>query len=179
MNEQFLGQAFFGLCSLAAMVGAIFTVLAKNPIRSAMSLLLTIGGIAGLFLQLNAQFLAAIQLIVYAGAVVILFVFVIMLIGPDATPPTDSHAAFPRLAGSALFAVGALVTAVLLLKSGGGLHAFAPARPELGTIDAFGRELFTERLVPFDLATALFIVAVVGAVAAARGKSKSEGGHGR
>ena len=78
------GNVFFALCSIAALVGAMCTVLAKNPIRGAMGLLLTIVGIAGLFLKLNAQFLAAIQLIVYAGAVVVLFVFVIMLLGPDA-----------------------------------------------------------------------------------------------
>src|SRR6185369_8837320 len=91
-----LALVFFGLSALATLVGALLTVLAVNPIRSAMALLLSIGGITGLFLGLDAQFLAAIELIVYAGAVVILFVFVIMLIGPDATPPADSKAAFSR-----------------------------------------------------------------------------------
>ena len=74
------GIAFFLFCSLVALVGAITVVMAKNPIRSAVGLLATILGIAGLFLLLNAQFLAAIQLIVYAGAVVVLFIFVIMLL---------------------------------------------------------------------------------------------------
>jgi NADH-quinone oxidoreductase subunit J len=132
-------------------------------------LLLTIGGITGLFVMLNAQFLAAIQLIVYAGAVVILFVFVIMLIGPDATPAHDSKALFSRVIASVIFGVGALVTGALMLKTSEGPHLFPNARPEFGSIDAFGRELFTRGLVPFELATALFIVAVVGAVAAAQG----------
>jgi NADH-quinone oxidoreductase subunit J len=167
-----LAFIFFGLSALAAVVGALLTVLAKNPIRSAMSLLLTIGGVTGLFLGLDAQFLAAIELIVYAGAVVILFVFVIMLIGPDATPPRDSKALFARALGSVVFGLAALVTAILLLRTSPGAHALPPTRPDYGTIDAFGRELFTRGVVPFELTTALFVVAVVGAIAMASGKHK-------
>jgi len=65
-----LSFAFFALSALATLIGALLTVLAQNPIRSAMALLLAIGGITGLYLGLDAQFLAAIELIVYAGAVV-------------------------------------------------------------------------------------------------------------
>ena len=79
-----IGNVFFLLASVLALVGAIWTISSQSPIRSAVGLLCTIVGIAALFLRLNAQFLAAIQLIVYAGAVVVLFVFVIMLLGPDA-----------------------------------------------------------------------------------------------
>lgn len=164
----------FGISALAALMGAVFTVLAKNPIRSAMGLLLSIGGITGLFLGLNAQFLAAIELIVYAGAVVILFVFVIMLIGPDSTPPTDSKAAFSRGLAAIVFGIFALVTGVLLVRASDGPHAFPPSHIEHGTIEAFGRELFTRGLVPFELTTALFVVAVVGAIAIARGRHKGE-----
>jgi NADH-quinone oxidoreductase subunit J len=169
-----LSLAFFGLSALAALMGALFTVLAQNPIRSAMGLLLAIGGITGLFLGLNAQFLAAIELIVYAGAVVILFVFVIMLIGPDATPPADSKAAFSRGLAAVVFGIFALVTGILLVRAGDGLHAFPPPHIEHGTIEAFGRELFTRGLVPFELTTALFVVAVVGAIAIARGRHAAE-----
>ncbi|HEY3496345.1 MAG TPA: NADH-quinone oxidoreductase subunit J, partial [Polyangiaceae bacterium] len=79
------GNLFFLLMSALSLAGAIVTVAARSPIRSAVGLLVTIVGIAGLFLKLSAEFMAAIQLIVYAGAVVVLFVFVIMLLGPDAT----------------------------------------------------------------------------------------------
>jgi NADH-quinone oxidoreductase subunit J len=173
-----LEQAFFWLCSLAALSGALFTVLARNPIRSAMSLLMTIGGITGLFLALHAQFLAAIQLIVYAGAVVILFVFVIMLIGADSTFAKDSRAAFARVGASVVFGLAALVTAGYLMRTNDGMHPFPPARSEQGSIEAVGRELFTTGLVPFELVSVLFIVAVVGAVAVARGHQKqgNEGG---
>jgi NADH-quinone oxidoreductase subunit J len=166
--------SFFALSALATVVGALLTVLAVNPIRSAMALLLSIGGITGLFLGLDAQFLAAIELIVYAGAVVILFVFVIMLIGPDATPPTDSKAALSRMLGAIALGVAALVTAILLGRVGGGPHPLPPSRAEFGTIDSFGRELYTRGLVPFELTTALFIVAVVGAISVARGRHRGD-----
>ncbi len=170
-----LSIAFFGLSALAALMGAVCTVLAQNPIRSAMGLLLAIGGITGLFLGLDAQFLAAIELIVYAGAVVILFVFVIMLIGPDATPPADSKAAFSRWLAAIVFGVFALITGILLVRAGDGQHHFPPPHIEHGTIEAFGRELFTRGLVPFELTTALFVVAIVGAIAIARGRHAAEG----
>src|SRR5262249_51165535 len=121
-----LSLAFFALSALAALMGALFTVLAQNPIRSAMGLLLAIGGITGLFVGLNAQFLAAIELIVYAGAVVILFVFVIMLIGPDATPPTDHKAAFSRYLAAIVFSLFALVTGILLVRAESGPQPFPP-----------------------------------------------------
>jgi NADH-quinone oxidoreductase subunit J len=171
---NWLSLAFFGLSALATLVGALLTVLANNPIRSAMSLLLAIGGITGLFLGLDAQFLAAIELIVYAGAVVILFVFVIMLIGPDAGPRADSKAGFARTVGAGVLGLFAIVTGTLLMRAGGGLHRLPPWRPEFGTIDSFGRELFTRGLVPFELTTALFVVAVVGAIAVARGRHRGD-----
>jgi NADH-quinone oxidoreductase subunit J len=165
---------FFGISALAALIGALFVVLAQNPIRSAMALLLAIGGVTALFIGLDAHFLAAIELIVYAGAVVILFVFVIMLIGPDSTPPHDSKAMFPRTLAAVVFGMFALVTGFFMLRAGGGLHWFPPFRHEYGTIDTFGRELFTRGLVPFELTTALFVVAVVGALAVARGRHRSD-----
>ena len=113
------GNVFFALCSIAALVGALCTVLAKNPIRGAMGLLLTIVGIAGLFLKLNAQFLAAIQLIVYAGAVVVLFVFVIMLLGPDAGHTAEKSgpkARVSRALAGVLMAAISLAGLVMVLR---------------------------------------------------------------
>ena len=98
-TELALGQAYFWICAALAVAGAVFTVIAKNPIRGAMGLLMMIVSIAGIYLALHAQFLAAIQLIVYAGAIVVLFIFVIMLLGPDATPPHDHRGRVTRTAG--------------------------------------------------------------------------------
>lgn len=178
MNELVLAKGAFAALALVTVLGAAATVFAKNPIRGAMGLLLCIAGIAGLFLGLHAQFLAAIQLIVYAGAVVILFVFVIMLLGPDATSPKDAKAAFSRVGAAVLFASG-VAWAGLRLAASSDFHpevrGFDAARAEMGSLGAVGREIYTRGLVPFELVSVLFIVAVVGAVAVARGKQRAAG----
>jgi NADH-quinone oxidoreductase subunit J len=166
-----LHQTFFGLCACAALVGALLTVVAKNPIRSAMALLLAILGVAGFFLSLGAQFLAATELIVYAGAIIVLFVFVIMLIGPDAVVARDRRGLFSRGVGAVLIGAGGLTTALLVLSTSGPKPP-PLLRPDLGTIEAFGHELFTRGLVPFELSTALFVVAIVGAIAVGRAPTR-------
>jgi NADH-quinone oxidoreductase subunit J len=173
MNAVTVGNVFFALCSIACLVGAISTVLAKNPIRGAMGLLLTIVGIAGLFLKLNAQFLAAIQLIVYAGAVVVLFVFVIMLLGPDAghvETKSEVKGKLSRALAGGLMAVLALVTLGLTLNVAEKPQRFGHVASTHGSVEAVGQQLFTKAVVPFELATALLIVAVVGAIAVARSR---------
>lgn len=164
------GSIFFAVCSIVALVGALATVLARNPIRGAVGLLATILGIAGLFLKLDAQFLAAIQLIVYAGAVVVLFVFVIMLLGPAADAAGPGKSALSRYFGGGLLAFLAGAIVMLVGRTAGTPTPFQPARIEHGTVEAVGGMLFTKGLVPFDLATALLVVAVVGAMAVARGR---------
>jgi len=171
-----VGNVFFAVCSSAALVGALCTVVAKNPIRGAMGLLLTIVGIAGLFLKLNAQFLAAIQLIVYAGAVVVLFVFVIMLLGPDAghaKQTSEPKAKLARALAGVLMALIAFVTLGLVLRSADAPARFGHVGPEHGSVEAVGRQLFTKAVVPFELATALLIVAVIGAIAVARSRHQT------
>jgi NADH-quinone oxidoreductase subunit J len=160
---------YFHACALLAVVGALTTVIMPNPIRGAMGLLLMILSLAGLFLEAHAQFLAAVQLIVYAGAIVVLFLFVIMLLGPDATPPHDHRGRFARTFAGGLFALCAIGAMVAVVH--GGMH-FASVRVEedFGGIDQFGRVLFSYGLVPFELSSALLMVAVIGAVAVARGK---------
>lgn len=168
------GSLLFFVCAVAAIVGAMATISAKNPIRGAVGLLATIVGIAGLFLELDAQFLAAIQLIVYAGAVVVLFVFVIMLLGPDAgagsddVDPLDQPGRIAR--GFSIAIVGAMLIAgvALLAKASNTPTRFLPVTAEHGSVEAVGNLLFTKGLVPFELATILLIVAVVGAIAIAR-----------
>jgi NADH-quinone oxidoreductase subunit J len=109
-----IGQIYFYACAVTAIAGALFTVGAKNPIRGAMGLLLLILSVAGLFMALHAQFLAAVQLIVYAGAIVVLFLFVIMLLGPSATAPHDERGLYTRVFGGGLFAAGAVGLSVLV-----------------------------------------------------------------
>ncbi|MBW2523121.1 MAG: NADH-quinone oxidoreductase subunit J [Deltaproteobacteria bacterium] len=138
-----------------------------------MGLLCTIFGIAGSYLLLSAQFLAAIQLIVYAGAVVVLFIFVVMLLGPAATSPPDARSAIPRYTGWLVFLAVAVGALALLSGLGAPQTAAVPEAPEgFGLISAMGREIFTEKIVPFELTGALLLVAVVGALAVARGKHR-------
>ncbi|MBK9263883.1 MAG: NADH-quinone oxidoreductase subunit J [Polyangiaceae bacterium] len=166
-----LELAFFGLCALIALLGAIATVAAKNPIRGAMGLLSTIVGIAGLYLTLAAEFLATIQLLVYAGAVVILFLFVIMLLGPSAVSKREARGPWARYVGAGALLLSSLAMLALIVRAGPATPtAFAKAPAKFGTIESIGHELFTNALIPFELSGALLLVAVVGAVAVARGK---------
>ena len=172
-----LGQIYFYVLATLAIVGALVTVLAKNPIRCAMGLLGMIVSIAGLFLALHAEFLAATQLIVYAGAIVVLFIFVIMLLGPSATITRDHRGRLGRTVGGVVFgasAVGAVALVARTIRTPT-LHI---TDHDFGSIDAFGRSLFAVGLVPFELSSALLMVAVVGAIAVARGRQPDPRLHG-
>lgn len=163
--------AFFALCALLTFGGGVATVGSRRPIRSAMGLLASILGVAGCYLMLAAEFLAAIQLIVYAGAVVILFIFVVMLLGSAATSPSDARSAVPRYLGAGVFLLSAAGALALVIKAAAETTKGAPNLPEgFGTIEKMGHEIFTTKVVPFELSGALLLVAVVGALAVARGK---------
>lgn len=162
------GSILFAICALLCLAGALIVVLSGNPIRSALGLLTTIAGIAGLFLKLDAQFLATIQLLVYAGAVVILFVFVIMLLGSSSySDQARGPAHTARLiAGGVMGAFGlfGILNAVWASTN----VDFPKAPLDHGSVVAVGSRIFKEGLVPFELATVLLIVAVIGAIALAR-----------
>lgn len=165
------GNLLFVVCAVACLAGAIVTIAAQNPIRGAMGLLTTIFGIAGLFLKLRAEFLTAIQLIVYAGAVVVLFVFVLMLLGADARAPARSgRSGASRLFGGGLFVAMSVLGLISLAGGSKGPTGLGAVSPDHGSVEAVGTLLFTEGIFAFELATALLIVAVVGAIAVARGR---------
>lgn len=171
---------FFGLCTVLCLIGGVVTVAAKNPIRGAMGLLVTIVGIAGMYLLLSAELLAAIQVVVYAGAVVILFLFVIMLLGPSASEQSDARGAASRYVGAGLMVLASAGLLFVIMRMGGKTlttvgPADAPGMGGLGTIEIIGREMFTRTAVPFQIAGVLLLIAVVGAVAVARGRGKEDG----
>jgi NADH-quinone oxidoreductase subunit J len=168
-----LGTLYFYALAAMALAGAVGVVGSKNPIRGAMGLLLVILSVAGLFLALHAQFLAAIQLIVYAGAIIILFLFVIMLLGPSASTPSDRRGLAVRVFGGGLFGLAglaALAAVTRALAEQGHPMPLADADAGFGGIDAFGSVLFSDGLVPFELSSALLMVAVIGAVSVAKGR---------
>lgn len=165
-----LGQGLFYVSAGLALAGAIGTVASRSAIRAAMALLVTILGVAGLYFTLSAELLAAVQLIVYAGAVVVLFVFVVMVLGVSgAAAGADRRTWLTRTIGALALAAAAVATFVLLARSGiGGPHFFDPARPELGTVWGLGNTLFTQAIVPFEIAGVLLLAAIVGVMAVAR-----------
>jgi NADH-quinone oxidoreductase subunit J len=169
------GSLFFAVCALLVLAGGLSVLFARSPIRAAMGLLGTILGIAGLFLKLGAELLAAMEILIYAGAVVVLFVFVIMLIGPapsgDASP---SRSRMARWCAGALALPGALLGVVFVSAQAGGPTPLGPAPIGYGSVEALGSSLFTRGLVPFELTTALLVVAVVGAMAIAKGRLPSK-----
>jgi NADH-quinone oxidoreductase subunit J len=165
------GTLIFAVCSVACVLGALTTVVAKNPVRGALGLLVTILGIAGLFLKLAAQFLAAIQVIVYAGAVVILFVFVLMLLGPmSITTPVEVRSRLAKAVGGGVAVFTAFAMLGMVVTASGEPTRLGVPPEGHGSPAAVGGLLFTEGLVPFELVTVLLVVAVVGAIAVARGR---------
>jgi NADH-quinone oxidoreductase subunit J len=167
-------RALFAIAALAAIAGSIMTISAKKPIRGAMALLLSILGVVGLLVGLHAQFLATVELIIYAGAVVVLFVFVVMLIGPDPSGSRDWRAIVSRTIAGLAVGTGAVAVAVALSRTSG-LARMPAAHTELGTVEMFARELFGRGLVAFEVMTVLFIAAVVGVMALVSKKGAPRG----
>ncbi|HMC52802.1 MAG TPA: NADH-quinone oxidoreductase subunit J [Acidimicrobiales bacterium] len=157
--------------------GALGVVSSRNPVHSALSLVLTLFGVAVLFVAQDAQFLAAVQVIVYAGAIVVLFLFVIMLIGVDREE--DVRADPLRGQRPAAFALGALGLAELLglarfhhWVTGAPSAAGAASGPG-SNVEKLARSVFTRYLLPFEVTSVLLVIAVVGAVVLARRPSRS------
>lgn len=163
-------QGVFAACAVIVLSGAIGVVISRNPVHAALSLVMTLFGIAVLFVALEAHFLAAVQVIVYSGAIVVLFLFVIMLldIRREQTPwaPGDRG----RILLAILLSGTLLVELVLVV---GRRLTLAPAgAPPLaggfGTTQTVGRLLFTDYLFPFEITSIILLVAMVGAMVLAK-----------
>jgi NADH-quinone oxidoreductase subunit J len=156
----------FILFGAIAVCGAIMVVTRKSPMASALYLILTLFAVAALFVLRQAHFLAAVQVIVYAGAVVVLFVFVIMLINvPEERLPVE-RATTTRVLGVIAAGFFVLESAVLARRY------WMPKGPaaEVGTVEAVGRALFTDYLLAFEITSVLLLAAVIGAIALAKRK---------
>jgi len=154
---------FFYLFAALTLLCAFLVVanpFSRSPVTSAMFLVLTIGSMAGLFVLLHGFFLAAVQVLVYAGAVMVLFLFVIMLLDLKEEGRRKIKT-FGAVAG--VISVGALgaLAAQAILDSGMG----AGRQPQIeGSTEALGRLLFTRYLLPFEIVSVLLLVAVVGVI---------------
>ena len=175
-------ELFVFVCAaIMVLAGALGVVLRSNPVHAALSMILTLFGIAVLFVAREANFLAAVQVIVYAGAIVVLFLFVIMLLGVDRaedlrTEPLGSiQRPLALVLGLGMFAV--LTTAIVrsresLRFKGEGVRT-ATLEDADGNIRQIARSIFGDYVVAFELTSVLLIVAVVGTVVLAR-RRKSE-----
>lgn len=162
---------FFAIITLVAIVSAILVISCKNPINSALALVLTFFCLATYYVMLDAPFMAAIQVMVYAGAIMVLIVFTIMLLNIriDASKK-HSHKIF---LGSIIGFFTLVNTVYILIKS----QAASPNGPynsdmikQIGHTELIGREMFTKFLLPFEITSILLLVAIVGAVILAKKK---------
>jgi len=163
----------FAVAAMVVLGGAFGVILSRNPVHSALSLVATLFGIAVLFVAQEAHFLAAVQVIVYAGAIVVLFLFVIMLLGVDRaedldTEPLTGQRPAAILAGVVL--AGALVAVVVTSTITGAPRSGTAVDQDASNVAQLGRLLFTDHLFAFEATSVLLVIAVVGAVLLARGR---------
>jgi NADH-quinone oxidoreductase subunit J len=157
----------FIVFATAAVVCAVNLVLQKHPISSALSLVGVMSSLAILYLLLGAEFLAAAQIVVYAGAVMVLFVFVIMLLNTGQEQVGTGKSWFAQVAGLPLL-LTFLAVFGLLIRGMSRLPAVEFGSWAGGTAKAIGRAIFTDYLLPFEVTSVLVLIAILGAVVLAR-----------
>ena len=150
----------FTAIMLAAALSVVFN---RRPIYSVLSLLVVMFALAALFVMLGAYFLAALQILLYAGAVLVLFLFVIMLLNLE--PEALARMRVSTLRGVGTIAAGLLFALLVRVLAGSTPNASAPVA---GTVETIGRELFSTYLLPFELTSFIILAAVIGAVTLAK-----------
>jgi NADH-quinone oxidoreductase subunit J len=157
--------AFFILAFLSVF-SALMVVFSKKPVHSVLYLIFCFFTIAAHYILLNAQFLAAVHIIVYAGAIMVLFLFVIMLLNLNAE--TEPHKS--TLVKSAAVVSGGLLLLVMVgvLKSGEGLSSSATVDSSIGMVENLGDILYNKYMLPFEVSALLFLAAMVGATMIAK-----------
>ena len=160
---------FFVLAVMAVM-GAVSLIFQRHPIHSALSLIVVMVALAGLYLLMGAEFVAAVQIIVYGGAIMVLFVFVIMLLNAG----VEEHTSISKMAGGPglllIIALGGFI-AVTIARSSASMQAVVPSGA-LAPTKEISNMIFKDFVYPFELTSFLILVAILGAtVLAQRGKS--------
>ena len=168
-----IDKVVFFIAAIACLGGAMGLILARNPVHAALSLVGTLFGIAIHFVNLGAHFLAAVQVVVYAGAIVVLFLFVIMLLGVDRLEELDREPLVGQRPAAAVIALASAALLTLLTVRGvqvthGAAQAVDPGDEVRSNIEVLGRALFTDYVFAFEVTSVLLVIAVVGAVVLAR-----------
>lgn len=166
---------FFILLAVLAIASALGMILTKSTVNSALFLVVNLVTLSGVYLLLQAQFLALIQILVYAGAIMVLFLFVIMLLNVDM-----EESLFERFRMKYLlaFLLGAIIFAQVLYTLGGVtdmLPEISADMVQVGTVEALGDVLYTDYLFAFEMTAILLTAAVVGALMIAQYKTKKPG----
>jgi len=153
----------FWILSVIALFSALMVITSKNPMHSVIWLIIVFFAISGHYLLLNAQFLAIVNIIVYAGAIMVLFLYVLMLMDlKKETEPKKNR--WLKLAG-AVAGGSLLLVLIAALKKADLANQFAETRTgDIGLIENLGKVLFNEYVVPFEISSILFLSAMVGAV---------------
>jgi NADH-quinone oxidoreductase subunit J len=166
MIETILFYIFGGI----ALIAAISTVAQKKVFYSAISLVVCLCSLAVLYLMLEAPFIAAVQVVVYAGAVMVLFLFVIMLLDPASAAPVRGQKKYLAYIAAALGAISFAVLVSILTSRSPSLSSMDAIPQGAATISMrqFGQTLFNEFLFPFEMTSVLILVAIIGVVVLAR-----------
>jgi NADH-quinone oxidoreductase subunit J len=161
---------FFSLAAVAAL-SAVMMILQRNPVNSALYLILNFFCLAGLYLSLNAQFIAMVQVLVYAGAIMVLFLFVIMLLNLGDDKSLREHLGVRTYLGTG-FSIGLVLELLYIFEYRSTSSALqqSPGAAEMGTVEYVGKVLFTKFLFPFEVTSLLLLAAIVGVVILAKKK---------
>ncbi len=165
-----LTEILFFIFAIIAIAAAVMMVVHRNPIYSALFLIITLFAMAGLFVLLNAPFIAAVHVIIYAGAIMVLFLFVIMLLNLQQVALKERLTRWPQVLGTIL-TILFFVQIAILLKSGTSITTIMQDTPSNGIVGGakiIGKLLFTKYLLPFEIASVLLLSAIIGAVILAK-----------
>lgn len=156
--EQFL----FFFIALVAVASAVYFVFAKNPLYAILSLIVTFFSIAALYVLLNAQFLGIVQIIVYAGAIMVLFLYVLMMLNLNAKDESKKH---NLLKFTGIISAGIIFVGMIGAYKGVAMtNAASNVDSQIGLTKNLGKLLFNEYVLPFELASILILAGIVGSV---------------
>jgi NADH-quinone oxidoreductase subunit J len=164
-----IDTVFFYLFALLTLGGAVLTITRRNAVHSAISLIVSLLGVAGLYLLQHAEFLFAVQIVLYVGGIMVLFLFVIMLVNLDQMAKERQFNRQWMVALAAVVAVGVEIGYFFYRgQDSFKLSEMVPPAPTMGNTEMLADVLFREYLLPFEVASILLLVAVVGSVVMAK-----------
>lgn len=167
----------FLLLSLATLGGALFTITRRNPVTAVMSLVATFFALAGIYATLSAHFLAILQVLVYAGAIMVLFIFVVMILNREEVSPVSFRGIITRVVGVIAGLYVAYLAAWVVWRDRASAVLSGPQGVlprDYGTVSGVGLSLFRDFVFPFEAISLLLLVAIVGGIIVSRSARQEE-----